>query len=57
MANGARMAGIQADLFFTFFGLDAMRKDRYAKIKVAATRHAHADLDRRNPASLRSPPG
>ncbi len=35
MANGARMDGIEADLFFTFFGLDAIRKDRYAKIKVA----------------------
>jgi peroxiredoxin family protein len=35
MANGARMEGIEADLFFTFFGLDAIRKDRYQKIKVA----------------------
>jgi len=35
MANGARMEGIDADLFFTFFGLDAIRRDRYAKIKVA----------------------
>jgi len=35
MANGARMEGIEADLFFTFFGLDAIRKDRYANIKVA----------------------
>jgi peroxiredoxin family protein len=35
MANGARMEGIEADLFFTFFGLDAIRKDRYAKLKVA----------------------
>ena len=35
MANGARMEGIEADLFFTFFGLDAVRKDRYDKIKVA----------------------
>ena len=35
MANGARMEGIEADLFFTFFGLDAIRKDRYDKIKVA----------------------
>lgn len=35
MANGARMEGIEADVFFTFFGLDAIRKDRYAKIKVA----------------------
>jgi peroxiredoxin family protein len=35
MANGARMEGIEADLFFTFFGLDAIRKDRLDKIKVA----------------------
>jgi peroxiredoxin family protein len=35
MANGARMEGIEADLFFTFFGLDAIRRDRFAKIKVA----------------------
>jgi peroxiredoxin family protein len=35
MANGARMEGIDADVFFTFFGLDAIRKDRHAKIKVA----------------------
>ena len=35
MANGARMEGIEANLFFTFFGLDAIRKDRYEKIKVA----------------------
>ena len=35
MANGARMEGIEADLFFTFFGLDAIRKDRLEKIKVA----------------------
>ena len=35
MANGARMEGIDADVFFTFFGLDAIRKDRHEKIKVA----------------------
>jgi peroxiredoxin family protein len=35
MANGARMDGIEADLFFTFFGLDAIRRDRYSRIKVA----------------------
>ena len=35
MANGARMEGIEADVFFTFFGLDAIRKDRDEKIKVA----------------------
>ena len=35
MANGARMDGIEAEVFVTFFGLDAIRKDRLAKIKVA----------------------
>src|SRR5258707_13815642 len=34
-ANGARMEGIDADVFFTFFGLDAIRKGRNTKIKVA----------------------
>jgi peroxiredoxin family protein len=29
------MEGVEADLFFTFFGLDAIRKDRIEKIKVA----------------------
>ena len=36
MANGARMEGIEAHVFFTFFGLEAIRKDRQARIKVAA---------------------
>ena len=35
MANGARMEGIEADVFFTFFGLDAIRKERQDHIKVA----------------------
>ncbi len=35
MANGARMEGIDANVFFTFFGLDAIRRDRYEHIKVA----------------------
>ena len=35
LANGARMEGIDADIFFTFFGLDAIRKDRQSHIKVA----------------------
>ena len=36
MANGARAEGIEANLFFTFFGLDAVTKKRYEHIKVAA---------------------
>jgi len=35
MANGARMEGIEATLFFTFFGLEAILKKRVKKIKVA----------------------
>ncbi|HEY8792364.1 MAG TPA: DsrE/DsrF/DrsH-like family protein [Gaiellaceae bacterium] len=35
LANGARMEGIEAHLFFTFFGLDAIRKDRIDRLKVA----------------------
>lgn len=35
MANGARMEGIEANLFFTFFGMDAITKQRQSKIRVA----------------------
>jgi len=35
MANGARAEGIDANLFFTFFGLDAIHKKRIEHIKVA----------------------
>ena len=35
MANGARMEGIDATVFFTFFGLDAIIEKRVDKIKVA----------------------
>jgi peroxiredoxin family protein len=35
LANGARAEGIEANLFFTFFGLDAIHKQRYDHIKVA----------------------
>jgi peroxiredoxin family protein len=35
MANGARAEGIEANLFFTFFGLDAIHKERIDHIKVA----------------------
>ena len=36
MANGARNEGIEANLFFTFFGMDAVHKERHDHIKVAA---------------------
>jgi peroxiredoxin family protein len=35
MANGARMEGIEANLFFTFFGMDAINKARHDHVKVA----------------------
>ena len=35
MANGARMEGIEAMVFFTFFGLEAITKKRMNNIKVA----------------------
>lgn len=35
MANGARAEGIDANLFFTFFGLDAIHKERHEHIKLA----------------------
>ena len=35
MANGARMEGIEANVFFTFFGLDAIHPRRNNRLKVA----------------------
>ena len=35
MANGARMEGIEANLFFTFFGLDAIHRSRHDHVKVS----------------------
>ncbi len=35
MANGARMEGIEATLFFTFFGLDAIIEKRMDSLSVA----------------------
>jgi len=35
MANGARAEGMEANLFFTFFGLDAIHRSRIDRIKVA----------------------
>jgi len=35
MANGARAEGIEANLFFTFFGLDAIHQERHEHIKLA----------------------
>jgi len=35
MANGARMEGIEANVFFTFFGLDAINRAKHDHVKVA----------------------
>ena len=35
MANGARAEGIEVDVFFTFFGLDAIHRKRQENIKIA----------------------
>lgn len=35
MANGARMEGIDAEIFFTFFGLEAIQKKKLEHLKVA----------------------
>ena len=35
MANGARAEGIEANMFFTFFGMDAVLQKRVDHIKVA----------------------
>ena len=35
MANGARAEGIEANLFFTFFGLDAIHRERHEHIKIS----------------------
>jgi peroxiredoxin family protein len=35
LANGARMEGIEAELFFTFFGLEAINKEKLKDLHVA----------------------
>ena len=35
MANGARAEGMEANLFFTFFGLDAVHRARHEHMKLA----------------------
>jgi peroxiredoxin family protein len=35
LANGARMEGIEANVFFTFFGMDAITKHKMGKVRVA----------------------
>ena len=35
MANGARMEGIEAEMFFTFFGLEAIHKQKLEHLHTA----------------------
>ena len=35
LANGARMEGIDAEMFFTFFGLDAVHKKKFDRLHIA----------------------
>lgn len=35
LANGARMEGIEAEIFFTFFGLEAINKEKLNDLRVA----------------------
>lgn len=35
MANGARMEGIESEIFFTFFGLEAIQKKKLNDLRVA----------------------
>jgi peroxiredoxin family protein len=40
MSNGARMEGIEANLFFTFFGLDAIVDKRMDKLSISTVGNA-----------------
>lgn len=44
MANGARMEGIEASIFFTFFGLNAIMKKMVSKLKVATVGNAALNM-------------
>ena len=35
LANGARMEGIESEIFFTFFGLEAIQKTKLEHLHVA----------------------
>jgi peroxiredoxin family protein len=37
LANAARMMGVEADLFFTFWGMDIIAKNRIGSLKVTPT--------------------
>lgn len=44
MANGARMEGIEAMLFFTFFGLGALHKKLHNSLQVATVGNAAMNM-------------
>jgi len=44
MANGARMEGIEASIFFTFFGLNAIIKKTHNNLKVATVGNAALNM-------------
>ncbi|RMF08660.1 MAG: hypothetical protein D6762_05135 [Candidatus Neomarinimicrobiota bacterium] len=44
LANGARMEGIEASIFFTFFGLNAIMKKTISKLKVATVGNPSLNL-------------
>ncbi len=44
MANGARMEGIEASIFFTFFGLNAIMKKMIKNLKVATVGNPSLNL-------------
>lgn len=44
MANGARMDGIEASIFFTFFGLNAVMKKMVDHLKVATVGNAALNM-------------
>lgn len=44
MGNGARMEGIETNLFFTFFGLTAIVKKTHEKLKVATVGNAALNM-------------
>jgi peroxiredoxin family protein len=45
MANGARMQGIVANRFFTFFGMDALHRERHDAITVETVGNLGLQLD------------
>ena len=44
MANGARMEGIESEIFFTFFGLEAIQKKKLEHLpdKLILTKKKHS---------------